>query len=492
MSHTNLVCEGKNPCQFQDIYSNIVQKHYPNFQDDFFDFSKKKYCIFHAPMEAKKIGGDGAGLTKKEISPPRELVSPLSAYQFPELFLKFYNVIYGVINQQIYEFVNYDSKSDEIKKDSDIDFSCAVFPREFSLKKDKIIYRGEEYKKYSECEDTRIPFLYLSFCEFYNGIELKSLVMHGASFDHSIFNRGVKFVNIKSPKRTFQFDGAKFYRSLDFRESEFFSISFNNALIDGFSTIDFRGILIHGSMNLSCDQDVSEEVKKIKSRYGIFADGAKFGDSKTYKNYIRRNCDIGGELICKNRIFDCDVNFDGATFYQAPDFSYTRFDRIISFSKIKIKPSCYKGWNYNLFAFLRIEMERKHLYREEIMFWRMEQKCLQNTSLQSPIEKSLSSLFELICKRGTSFEGILISFAVLTFLIFPGIYFVSGFKSSFKESFDASLLYTFDPFHKPNEKKEVLEKISLPLFMSYTQSIVQFALYVIFGFMLRRRFRMKN
>ena len=67
--------------------------------------------------------------------------------------------------------------------------------------------------------------------------------------------------------------------------------------------------------------------------------------------------------------------------------------------------------------------------------------------------------------------------------------YLSFIKICFKESFARSMLYTFDPFHKP---EKTITVASFELGFSYFQSIIQITLYVIFGFMLKRRFRISN
>ena len=186
-------------------------------------------------------------------------------------------------------------------------------------------------------------------------------------------------------------------------------------------------------------------------------------------------------------------------------------------------------------------MARKNLYREEARFWRFEEKCLEKktffitswpkffiyivksffkffskkarqerwdifTTSQGFVERWLSKLFDTVCKRGTSFNGILSSIVLFPLLIFPTLYFCEtvisecvnsckivdywGFLgTSIKESFTKSMLYTFDPFHRTEER---ITSVSFELVSSYLQSIIQITLYVIFGFMLRKRFRISS
>lgn len=288
----------------------------------------------------------------------------------------------------------------------------------------------------------------------------------------------------------------------------------------------FINILVHNNFDISCADDARDETKRIKSQHGINFSGAKFGDKNTFKKfsicvgYVDDEMifeDIGGKMICENRIFDCDVWFSQCSFYQAPNFDNTKFNKKISFKDAIFLQSCYKQHYYNHFRSLRFEMARKNLYREESMLWRLEEKCLEKarkekcdtfTTSQGFIERWLSKLFDMVCKRGTSFSGMLSSIVIFPLLIFPILYFCGSVVYEclnnwgmiydldfiiicFKESFAKSMLYTFDPFHIP-ENKNTISRVSIELVLSYFQSIIQITLYVIFGFMLKRRFRISN
>ena len=54
-------------CQFEGLYGHIREEQYEDFYEDFFEYEGKHYCIFYAPMEAKKALGSQIGRTKKEI-----------------------------------------------------------------------------------------------------------------------------------------------------------------------------------------------------------------------------------------------------------------------------------------------------------------------------------------------------------------------------------------------------------------------------------------
>ena len=296
---------------------------------------------------------------------------------------------------------------------------------------------------------------------------------------------------------------------------------------------------MHGSFDMSCDDEAADNIKMIKSRIeGFNFNHSKFGDQDSYKKITTiGGSDVGGKMICRNRIFDCDISFFNCLFYQAPNFFNTKFNKSVSFEFARFFQSCYKSEYYNLFRSLRFEMSRKNLYREESNFWRYEERCVKNSvktkwfkfliynikklfskkikkeegdlfsTNQGFIERSLSTIFEITCKRGTSFNSIISSIILLPIVIFPMLYFFKSIIATciescktvdlsflldiFAKSLKKSLLYSFDPFYS-NTQNDYKEFISFELFASYTQSIIQLSLYIIFVFMLKRRFRISN
>lgn len=559
-------------CQFEGLYGHIREKHYDDFYDDFYKHEGKHYCVFHAPMEAKKALGNRMEMTKRKLLDAfcdRELVKEKKQY-----LNKFYNTIYGVINHQIKSFSERFKKDDcKPNNEEKINLYGVIFPGGLSLTKYGEQSYCEEHKNYIHCKDSFIPFLDFGKCEMNGTLEVESgpqkkmtnlftkevsqkiypeLFISGASFNNSIFKEsikitGVDFANRKSKRFIFHdvsFDKARLQcHFINFDNSIFESLSLKNSQISSFQA-SFQNILVHSSFDISCDDEADDNTKRIKSdSYGIIFFGAKFGDKDTYKKLRTHDGDdgdVGGKMICQNRIFDCDVSFFNCSFYQAPDFYNTKFNKNVDFEFSDFFQSCYKHRYYNLFRSLKFEMARKNLYREEARFWRYEEKCLEKTivktdwirfflynakstlesfSKQKRLEKSdvfrtdqgflekwLSKLFDTACKRGTSFNGILSSIVIFPVLVFPTLYFCEAvisecvnncqivdylefLETSFKESFAKSMLYTFDPFHKTEEK---ITSASLELASSYFQSIAQITLYVIFGFMLRKRFRISS
>ena len=559
-------------CQFEGLYGHIREKHYEDFYDDFYKHDGKHYCAFHAPMDAKKAIGNEMERTKGELLESRydkELRREREQYSD-----KFYNTIYGIINSQIKSF------SERVKKDNykptneeKITLYGVIFPKGLSLTKNSEYHLCEEHKKYINCADSFIPFLDFGKCEINGTLEIKSdsqdeitntstrkisqriypkISINGASFNSSIFKEsikvtGVDFANEKLKGFDFggvSFDNVRFQcRFINFENSIFKTISLKNSQFFSYHT-SFENILVHSSFDISCDDEIDDNTKRIKSRsYGISFSGAKFGDKNTYKKtrtHDGDDGDIGGKMICQNRIFDCDISFFNCSFYQAPDFYNTKFNKKADFEFSNFFQSCYKHGYYNLFRSLRFEMARKNLYREEARFWRYEEKCLEKTIVKTKwflwlrynikdffesfskkkreekcdvfrtdqgfLERLLSKLFDTACKRGTSFNGILSSIVMFPLLIFPTLYFCEtvisecvtncqivdylGFlKTILKESFSKSMLYTFDPFHKTEER---IMRVSFEIIYSYLQSIIQITLYVIFGFMLRKRFRISS
>jgi hypothetical protein len=555
-------------CQFECTYRDIREKYYDDFYDDFYEHEGKHYCPFHAPMKAKKILGKQINMTKEDLlgfSYNQEMNIIIKPY-----LNKFYNTIYGIINNQIKFFSekieknNYESTNEER-----IDLCGVVFPRGLSLTK-----HGEhccaEHKNYIDSKDSFIPFLYFNECEINGNLEIKAgpqeemqnfftkeisqeiypkIYIDGAYFFNSIFRGsificGVDFANKKLKGHSLvNFDNTKFQcRFIHFDNSIFKNFSLKNSQIFSYR-ISFENILVHYNFDISCADDARDETKRVKSAHGINFSGAQFGDKNTYEKLTSNGEDIGGTMICENRIFDCDVSFSQCSFYQAPNFYNTKFNKDAIFEFAYFFQSCYKQHYYNHFRSLRFEMARKNLYREESMFWRREEKCLEAKTIfitnwpkffiykiisvfkffskkarkekydtftisQGFIERWLSKLFDMVCERGTSFGGILLSIVILPLLIFPILYFYGSviyecinkwgmiydldfIKICFKESFAKSMLYTFDPFHIP-ENKNTITRVSFELALSYFQSIIQITLYVIFGFMLKRRFRISN
>lgn len=565
-------------CQFEGLYRHIREKHYDDFYDDFYEYKGKYYCPFHAPMEAKKIMGKQINMTKKDLLGGYNI----EIWKTTEPYLnKFNNTIYGIINYQIKSFSARIEKDDyKSTNEQRITLYGVVFPDGLSLTK-----HGEhcctEHKNYIDCKDSLIPFLDFAECEINGNLEIKAgpqnerikfftneitqeiypqIYIDGASFFNSTFKNsiyitGVDFVNkkLKNLLGGVNFDNSKFQcRFINFDNSIFKTFSLKNSQIFSY-WISFQNILVHHDFDISCNDDASDETKRIKSCNGINFSGAQFGDKNTYNKLTRNGEDIGGEMICENRIFDCTVLFYQCSFYQAPNFYNTKFNKDVKFEKPVFFQSCYKQHYYNYFRSLRFEMARKNLYREESRFWRLEEKCLEKKTIfitnlpkffiykiisvfkffsqegkkekydtfsisQGFIERWLSKLFDMVCERGTSFARILLSIIIFPLLIFPILYFcgaviyecfihcvmvdylkclincamtdyLSFIKICFKESFAKSMLYTFDPFHKPEKP---ITEATFELVFSYFQSIIQLTLYIIFGFMLKRRFRISN
>jgi hypothetical protein len=176
-------------------------------------------------------------------------------------------------------------------------------------------------------------------------------------------------------------------------------------------------------------------------------------------------------------------------------------------------------------------MARLNLYREERNFWRYEEKCLEEPSvtleswkgipINKPlsfltkflskksknkkseffvtyhgfVERLISKLFEITCKRGTSFSLIIASILLLPTVVFPFIYLLDlkQFFNLYLEELRKSFFYTMHPFSGDKKIIELKDyQLSAQLFISYLQSIIQIPIYVIFGFMLRKRFRMSG
>jgi hypothetical protein len=247
------------------------------------------------------------------------------------------------------------------------------------------------------------------------------------------------------------------------------------------------------------------------------------------------------------------VGFFACEFYHPPDFLNTRFDGNVDFERSKFfDPSSFKYEYYSNYRTIKLEMARKNLYREEKLFHRYEEKCASNQGIvelqkiktflknlktrfqkkskltaqpakklkkksaekfelflshQSLSEKIFSSLFEFICERGTSFNRIIWVFCCLNFFIFPWFYFSSYFGSYLVDkifwenssitfwdlvfkSFRNPLFYVLHPFYGASKLEEF--EVSCELFISTIQSIFNVTIYVIFGFMLRKRFKMSG
>jgi len=518
-------------CQFEGLYRHIREKHYDDFYDDFYKHEGKYYCPFHAPMKAKKILGKEINMTKEELL---GFFNDQEMGEIRKSYLdKFNNTIYGIINNQIKSFSekieknNYESTNEER-----IDLNGVVFPRGLSLTKHGV-HCCAEHKNYIDSKDSFIPFLYFNECEINGNLEIKAgpqeemqnfftkeisqkiypkIYIDGAYFFNSIFKWsidiwGVDFANEKLKGYSLvNFNNAKFQcRFIHFDNSIFKNFSLENSQIFSY-WISFKNILVHNNFDISCADDASDETKRVKSTHGINFSGAQFGDKNTYEKLTSHGEDIGGKMICENRIFDCDASFFQCSFYQAPNFYNTKFNKDAIFEFAYFFQSCYKQHYYNHFRSLRFEMARKNLYREESRFWRLEEKCLEMKTIfitnwpkffiyklisvfkffskkarkekydtftisQGFIERWLSKLFDVVCERGTSFSGILSSIAIFPLLIFPILYFCGtiiyewfsnwgmiynlDIKICFKESFAKSMLYTFDPFHNAENKNTI-------------------------------------
>lgn len=555
-------------CQFEGLYRNVTDKKYKDFYEDFFQYSDKYYCPFHAPMEAKKLSGEDSGKTKKEIFEGSHLDKKTRI-----LYLeKFYNVIYGVINQQSAFFSERFKRDDyKISNEEQIYFEEIVFPRSLSLTKDESGY-GEERKKYSNDLSNIIPFINFSNCEFRN-LEAKSgivsnktypeLTINGASFFNSSFDGnlqliGVNFAIEKSYNYGVIFNEAKLKnRIIEFTGSKFIDLSLINTKIDSYS-IEFNNLKVRSTFDISCDYESDENIKKIKSRNRINFSESIFGDEAIFKKITANDENYnGGKFICRNRIFELDAYFQSCCFYQAPDFFGTRFERIINFEFSEFLSSSFKYKYHSFYRIIKSEMARLNLNREERNFWRYEEKCLEEANVKLDswygipinkplsffkkffnkkfknkkseyffthhglIERSISKLFEIICERGTSFSLIITSILIFPIVIFPLIYLYSGntlwdflekcsatycieeysdfkqfFSSLFKlflEELRRSFFYTMHPFSADKKITELKDyQLSRIVLISYLQSIIQIQILVIFGFMLRKRFRMSG
>ena len=571
-------------CQFESRYKNIVNQHYPNFAEDFFEHDQKFYCPFHAPMEAVKIAEPNSKKTKKEIF---RINKDLTSEERAIYKSKFWKVIYGIINQQTALFSPRFKREDyQSNNEEQIYLERVVFPQSLVLTKDISKNFGEEYQKYCEAVDVVMPRMNFDNCEFCGGIEAKSgdqgeikregksiqeiypdLIINGATFGEASFRWQVIFFRVNfTPKKRYgsdfvRFIGAKFEcTSIEFNECEFSDLSLRNAKISC-DRLVFYNILIHLELDISCDIGADEDLKKIKtSRFSSF-ENSSFGHESTYQEITQERkefdkkviIDVGGKLICQNRIFQSHVSFFKCEFYQAPDFLNTLFEGTISFEgSVFLEPSSFKHEYYSNYRTIKFEMARKNLYREEKLFHRYEEKCVSNQPIvelqkiktflknlktrfqkksklaaqpakklekksaekfeiflshQSLSEKIFSSLFELICRRGTSFNRIIWVFFCLNFLIFPWFYLSSylgpylvdkifwenssiSFWDLVFKSFRNPVFYALHPFYGASELENF--KFSCELFISTIQSIFNVAIYVIFGFMLRKRFKMSD
>ena len=555
-------------CQFESRYKNIVDQHYPNFAEDFFEYNQKFYCPFHAPMEAVKIAEPNSKKTKKEIfrinyDGEKDLTSEERAIYKS----KFWKVIYGIINQQTALFSPRFKREDyESNNKEQIYLERVVFPQSLVLTKDISKNIGEEYQKYCEAVDVVMPHMNFDNCEFFGGIEAKSgdqgekregkiypdLIINGANFKEASFHYQVIFFRVNfTPKKRYgsdfvRFIGAKFEcTSIEFTKCEFSDLSLRNSKISCFTLIFYQTI-IHSELDISCDIGADEDLKKIKTSLFSSFQNSSFGHESTYEQYI---C---VQLICQNRIFESDVFFKGCEFYEAPDFLNTRFDGKVDFERSKFFEPSFKHCYYSNYRTIKFEMARKNLYREEKLFHRYEEKCVSNQPIvelqkiktflknlkthfqkkselaaqpakklekksaekfeiflshQSLSEKIFSSLFELICRRGTSFNRIIWVFFCLNFLIFPWFYLSSylgpylvdkifwenssiSFWDLVFKSFRNPVFYVLHPFYGASELENF--KFSCELFISTIQSIFNVAIYVILGFMLRKRFKMSD
>lgn len=566
-------------CQFESRYKNIVDQHYPNFAEDFFEYNQKFYCPFHAPMEAVKIAEPNSKKTKKEIF---QINKDLTSEERAIYKSKFWKVIYGIINQQTALFSPRFKREDyQSNNEEQIYLERVVFPQSLVLTKDISKNFGEEYQKYCEAVDVVMPRMNFDNCEFCGGIEAKSgdqgekregkiypdLIINGATFEEASFHYQVIFFRVNfTPKKRYGSDFVWFNRakfectSIEFNKCEFSDLSLRDAKISCYDLV-FYNILIHLELDISCDIGADEDLKKIKTlRFSSF-ENSSFGHESTYQEITQERkefdkkviIDVGGKLICKNRIFQSNVSFFACEFYQAPDFLNTRFDGNVDFQWSKFfDPSSFKYEYYSNYRTIKLEMARKNLYREEKLFHRYEEKCANNqkafeyeswqgipikkiktflknlkiyfqkksklatqpakklekksaekfetfSSHQSLSEKIFSSLFELICRRGTSFNRIIWVFFCLNFLIFPWFYSADkifcehstlSFSSLAFESFTKSVFYVLHPFYGASELENF--KFSCELFISTIQSIFNVAIYVILGFMLRKRFKMSD
>lgn len=533
-------------CQFESLYKNIVDQHYPNFAEDFFKYNGEFYCPFHAPMGAVKIAEPNSKKTKEEIFGINcDKEKDLTLEEKAKYESKFCNVIYGIINQQTALFSPRFKREDyQPNNKEQIYLERVVFPQSLVLTKDISKNFGEEYQKYYEAVDVTMPHMNFHNCEFCGGIEAKSGAQEkgteycqntSTDFQEASFHWQVIFFRVNfTPKKRYGSDFVSFVRakfectSIEFNKCEFSDLFLRNAKISCYRLV-FYDTLIHLELDISCDIGADEDLKKIKTFYDSIFVAAMFGHEPTYQKIRTGEQYIGGKLICKNRIFESDVFFEGCEFYEAPDFLNTRFDGTITFEgSVFLEPSSFKHKYYSNYRTIKFEMARKNLYREEKLFHRYEEKCVSNqpivelqkiktflknpkiyfqkksefetfSSHQSLSEKIFSNLFEFICQRGTGFNRIIWVFCCLNFLIFPWFYSADkifcehstlSFSSLAFESFTKSAFYVLHPFYGDSELKNF--KFSCELFISTIQSIFNVAIYVIFGFMLRKRFKMSD
>jgi hypothetical protein len=211
-------------------------------------------------MEAVKIAEPNSKKTKKEIFGINyDGAKDLTSEERANYKRKFWNVIYGIINQQTAlfspRFKSDHFKSDNtyisLKEEEKIFLERVIFPQLFLLTKDNSQNLGEEYQKYCEAVDLIMPYMIFENCEFYDEIEARSgsqgkqlkfsqntvkitqeiypqLTIFGANFYGAYFKGDVTFIGVNfAPKKGLtsefvSFNEAKFECfSIEFSKSEF-------------------------------------------------------------------------------------------------------------------------------------------------------------------------------------------------------------------------------------------------------------------------------
>ena len=336
----------------------------------------------------------------------------------------------------------------------------------------------------------------------------RSLDLSDADFrDEVVFSVGRVFANAK-------FDGCHFRRMARFTSSVF-------RLKLSFEGCDFVGPAQFEGCNLKAVDTMS-------------FDGARFREAVSFRAGVEP--DINGAFF-RNTIFENEVGFEGRRFRSSLIFRGAKFaraprfqDATISFESVFPKLDGFLDWKVvpagigqgaqkeyferasQAYRTLRYSMKEQDAYEEEARFWELEMRAKERELSWDKagwLPKLFSLLYAASSRYGNSI-GRPLAMWTLIWLGFAAIYvsFHAGFHLKavwpYVENLDFSFLQTVRPFGVWSDEggRRVVGlvfggasvvssgQILLVRLLATVQSVTSLSCVALFGFALRRRFRM--
>ena len=343
----------------------------------------------------------------------------------------------------------------------------------------------------------------------FGGQITESLDLSCASFkDDVTFGSGRSFVNAELDKcrfaKTARFRNCQFVKSLSFKECVFEGLAqFERCELGGADTVSFDGAQFRGPVSFRAGGE--QNVNRAFFRNAVFENDAGF----------------------EGRHFRSSLIFRGAKFSRAPRFQ----DAKISFESVFPKLDGFLDWKTipkgidkksekeyyerasQAYRTLRYAMKEQDAYEEEARFWELEMRAkARELSWDKAgwLPKLFSFLYAATSRYGNSI-GRPLAMWIIIWLCFIGVYALFHVGLSFEASWpyveisDFSFQQTVRPFGVWSDEggrrvaKLVFDNIPamvpsgqilLVRLLATAQSVISLSCIALFGFALRRRFRM--